>query len=82
MKVQIIGCGCTRSNILESRVKQAVYRLGVDVEICRITDGDEAGRLGGIMLPGLFVDGQKVVENQIPSVDELTDLLKPFLSQG
>ena len=82
MKVQITGCGCTKTNILQARVRQALYQLNADAELCQVKDPEETAGLGGIMLPGVFVDGKRVIENRLPSVEELVQLLRPFCAEA
>jgi len=62
--------------MLAARVKQAAERLGLEIELDKVTNFNQIRAFGIMLTPGLVVDGNVVMSGKVPSVDELTTLLQ------
>jgi len=78
-EIRIIGYGCRRCGELHDRVMQAVQSLATEVRVVRDDDMLSPMRFGLLSLPGLIVDGKIICAGRVPSVDELTRLLRSSL---
>ncbi|HKQ49431.1 MAG TPA: thioredoxin family protein [Phycisphaerae bacterium] len=75
MKIEILGTGCAKCNMLEAAAKSAANKLGIAYEIEHIKDINEFIKRGIMMTPALVVDGQVKVSGVVPSETELTQML-------
>jgi small redox-active disulfide protein 2 len=75
MKIQILGTGCPKCNMLAERAAQAAKELGLDHELVKVTDINEITAFGVMLTPGLAVDGKVKLSGRVPSVEELKKLL-------
>jgi len=75
MKIQVVGPGCPRCQMLEQNVFNACAELGLDADITHITDVSEFAKLGVMMTPALIVDGKLVFYGKVPAVAELKRIL-------
>ena len=76
MKIQILGCGCTKCQMLAKHAEEAAKDLGLDYEMEKITDMLRFADFGVAMTPALTVDGEVKVVGKVPSVDDIKALLK------
>ena len=76
MKIQIIGGGCPNCKQLENNVRRAVERLGVDIEIDKVTDSNEIMEMGVMITPAMAVDGEVKSTGRVLSPDEVIELLR------
>ena len=75
MKIQILGAGCPKCTKLAESVDDVARELGLDYELTKITDLNEIIRFGGVMPPGLAIDGQLKLTGRVPSKDEIRAIL-------
>jgi len=75
MKIEILGTGCAKCNLLEQTAKSAADKLGVSYELEHVKDIREFARRGVMFTPALAVDGKVVVTGRVPSADEIARLL-------
>jgi small redox-active disulfide protein 2 len=75
MKIQILGTGCAKCELLAERTRQAVDELGSGAEIIKVTDINEILGFGVMMTPALVVDGALKAAGKVPSVEELKKML-------
>jgi small redox-active disulfide protein 2 len=76
MNVEILGPGCPRCKKLAQNVNRAVEQLGADaVEVSKVEDDMEIIDRGVMHTPAVAVDGEIVVEGEVPDVDALTEIL-------
>jgi len=75
MKIEILGTGCAKCNMLEAAAKSAAHKLGLDYEIEHIKDINEFMKRGVMFTPALAIDGKVVAAGKIPSDSEITRLL-------
>ena len=69
--VKIYGPGCKRCDKTEALVKEAAARLGIDVDIEKVSDARSIAMAGVISTPGLAVDGQLVHAGGLPDAAKL-----------
>jgi small redox-active disulfide protein 2 len=77
MKIEILGTGCPKCNLLEATAKAAADKLGVKYEIDHVKDINEFMRRGVMMTPALAVNGKVVVAGKVPRESEITQILSP-----
>jgi small redox-active disulfide protein 2 len=69
--VGIYGFGCKRCEAAETMIRDAAVRLGVDVEVEKVTDGKSIAMAGVMSTPGISVDGKLVHAGGLPNVEKL-----------
>ena len=57
-KLQILGTGCTRCNLLSERVEEAATELGLEYQMEKITDIADITSFGVMLTPALAADGR------------------------
>ncbi len=81
MKIEILGTGCKKCNILEAATKAAADQLGVPYELVHVKDLSQIAAYGVMMTPALVIDGQVKVSGKVPSAAEITTLLTDALAK-
>ena len=74
-KLQVLGTGCSKCEMLAKLTAQAADELGIEYEFTKITDLSEIMSFGVMMTPALVVDGEVKVSGKVPSVDDLKKIL-------
>ena len=74
-RIQILGPGCQKCNVLYERTRQAARELGIDCEIEKVTDIDTMLSFGIMSTPALVVDGTVKIYGRVPSVAQLKEML-------
>lgn len=69
--VNVYGPGCKRCEATEAMVKDAASRLGVEVEVLKVTDAKSIAMAGVMSTPGISVDGNLVHAGGLPDVAKL-----------
>lgn len=82
MRIEILGTGCPKCNLLEATAKAAADKLGIPYEIEHVKDINEFMKRGIMMTPALAVDGQVKVSGVVPSEAELTRMFKGAAAAG
>ena len=72
---QVYGPGCKRCDATEAMVRDAATRLGVTVEVEKITDARSIAMAGVISTPGVAVDGKLVHTGGLPDMVKLEQWL-------
>ncbi len=75
MKIEILGTGCAKCNMLEAATKSAADKLGLAYEIAHVKEINEIVQRGVMMTPALAIDGQVKASGRVPSSDELIRIL-------
>lgn len=76
MHIEIIGPGCPRCKKVERNVNRAVEELdSTPEEISKVEDDMEIIDRGVMHTPAVAVDGDIVIEGEVPDVATLTDIL-------
>jgi small redox-active disulfide protein 2 len=76
VEIKVLGTGCAKCNMLEQVTKDAVARLGLDVEVQHVTDMEEIVRYGVMSTPALVVDDKVRLAGRVPRVDDVVALLQ------
>jgi len=74
--VKVLGPGCRRCEAVETMVKDAAVKLGIDVKVEKITDYAEIAKFGIASTPGIVVDGKVVHAGGLPRADSLETWLQ------
>jgi len=69
--VKVYGPGCARCVTTEQMVKDAAARLGVEVEVEKVTDARSIAMAGVMSTPGISVDGKLVHAGGLPDAAKL-----------
>jgi small redox-active disulfide protein 2 len=75
MKIEILGTGCKKCNLLEATAKAAADKLGVPYELAHVKDLGKIAAYGVLMTPALVIDGQVKVSGKVPGEAEILKLL-------
>lgn len=76
MIVKVLGPGCRNCHTLEARTREALATLGRDAQVETVTDVGEIAGYGLMTTPGLVVDDELVLGGKVPTVRQLTELLR------
>ncbi|MBI4718467.1 MAG: TM0996/MTH895 family glutaredoxin-like protein [Planctomycetes bacterium] len=76
MKIEILGTGCPKCNLLEATTKAAAEKLGVAFELSHIRDITAIVGRGVMMTPALAVDGKVMLAGRVPKEAEVLALLR------
>ena len=76
MKIEIFGPGCAKCNSLEKNIKEAVTQLGSQAEVVKVSDINEMVKRGVMFTPALFIEGKKMSEGKVPSMEDIKSWIK------
>ena len=74
-KLQILGMGCQKCNVLTEHTKQAADALGLDYSLEKVTEIEQIMSFGVASTPALVVDGVVKVSGRVPTADAIKSLL-------
>lgn len=74
-KIEILGGGCQKCSDLADKVKSVADSMGIEYELEKVTDITKIINYGVIKTPALVVDGEVKISGEIPSADEIKELL-------
>ena len=57
-KIQILGTGCAKCNLLADNVKKIADSMGIQYQLEKVTDIIKIMDFGVMMTPGLAIDGK------------------------
>ncbi len=69
--VKVYGPGCKRCETTETMVKNAAAKLGIEVDVAKVTDPREIAMAGVMSTPGIAVDGKLVHAGGLPDAAKL-----------
>ncbi|MBR9652584.1 thioredoxin family protein [Thalassovita aquimarina] len=69
--VKVYGPGCKRCETTAEMVREAASKLGVKVEVEKVTDPREIAMAGVMSTPGITVDGKLVHAGGLPDKAKL-----------
>jgi len=75
-KIEILGIGCMRCDLMTERAKQAVKELSLDAEVIKVQDVKAIANYGVLALPALALDGVIKVAGNVPEVEEIKEWIK------
>jgi len=74
-KIQILGTGCPKCQLLTEHAKAAAERLGIEYTIEKVTDPNEIASFGVMMTPALAINGQVKIAGKVPDTENIKSLL-------
>lgn len=69
--VKVYGPGCKRCEATEQMVRDAAAKLGLAVEVEKVTDARSIAMAGVMSTPGISVDGKLVHAGGLPDATKL-----------
>lgn len=73
--VKVFGPGCKRCETTEAMVKDAAAKIGIEVDVEKVTDPRFIAMAGVISTPGISVDGKLVHAGGLPDAAKLESWL-------
>jgi small redox-active disulfide protein 2 len=74
-KIQILGPGCSRCEVLAKHARQAADELDMPYELTKVTDIKEIMSFGVMSTPGLVIDGKVISAGRVVPVEEIKRML-------
>lgn len=75
MKIEIMGPGCPKCRALAETAKAAADKLGLEYELCKVTDLSEIMKRGVVFTPAIAINGEVKSAGKVLGEAELTTLL-------
>ncbi len=75
MKIEILGTGCPKCTTLAANAEKAAKNLGVQYELCKVTQLADIMKRGVMMTPALAINGEVKSVGKVLSEAEITTLL-------
>jgi len=75
MEIKILGTGCPKCKTLEKVTRDAVKELGIEADIFKEEDIINIMNYGIMHTPGLVINGKVVLSGQVPSVNQVKEIL-------
>ncbi len=76
MTVKILGIGCPKCKILETKVKEVAMKNGIGCEIEKVTDLSQIMNYGVMMTPGLVINEQVKSVGAVPGETQILQWLR------
>ncbi len=73
--VKVLGPGCKRCEATEQMVRAEAAKLGVEVNVEKVTDYAEIAGFGIVSTPGIVIDGKVVHAGGLPKTEDLAKWL-------
>jgi small redox-active disulfide protein 2 len=80
MKIEILGTGCPKCTTLAANADKAAKSLGVEYELCKVTQLADIMKRGVMMTPALAINGEVKSVGKVLSEAEITSLLTSAMS--
>ena len=80
MKIEILGTGCPKCTTLAANADKAAKNLGVQYELCKVTQLTDIMKRGVMMTPALAINGEVKSVGKVLSEAEITSLLTTAMS--
>jgi small redox-active disulfide protein 2 len=74
-KLQILGSGCAKCEMLAKHTEEAAKALGLDYEMTKVTDIAQITSFGVMSTPALVVDGKVKVTGKVISAEAIKTML-------
>jgi small redox-active disulfide protein 2 len=75
-RLQILGSGCAKCQMLADHAERAALDLGIEYTLEKVTDFAEIARFGVMVTPALVVDGVVKVSGRVPTPGHLKTLIE------
>lgn len=76
LKIEILGLGCPKCEMLEENARKAVNEMNLKVDIVKITDIEKIINYGVMSTPAIVIDGQVKASGKIVDVQEIKKWLE------
>lgn len=73
--VKVLGPGCKRCQATEDMVKAEAARLGLEVQVEKVTDYAAIAGYGVMSTPGIVIDGRVVHAGGLPKSEDVAKWL-------
>jgi small redox-active disulfide protein 2 len=73
--VKVLGPGCKRCEATEQMVRAEAAKLGVDVQVEKVSDYAQIAGFGVVSTPGIVIDGKVVHSGGLPKTEEVAKWL-------
>lgn len=74
--IKVLGPGCKRCEATAELVKSEAARLGVEIQIEKVTDYAAIAQYGIASTPGVVIDGRVVHAGGLPKAETVASWLK------
>ncbi len=74
-RIEVLGPGCRKCQLLYEHAEQAARELGLEFEIRKVTDVGAILGYGVLSTPALVVNGRLKLAGRVPSAEQLKGLL-------
>ena len=74
-KIQVLGTGCAKCNMLAENVKKIADSMGIEYQLEKVEDITKIIEFGVMMTPGLVVDGVVKASGKVPKDDEIKEMI-------
>jgi len=78
MTIQILGGGCPNCHELEQNAREAARRLGIEINIEKVTDSDEILEMGVLRTPGYAIEGFVQKFGKVFPTEVIEESIKAF----
>jgi small redox-active disulfide protein 2 len=76
IRIEVLGPGCKKCEVLYERVSQAAQEMGVEHQIEKITEIEKIIAYGVMATPALVVNGAVKLSGRVPTAEHLKEYLK------
>ena len=73
--IKVLGSGCARCKATEEMLRSQAKKLGIDVEIEKVTDVAAIAGFGILSTPGVVIEGKVVHAGGLPKPDDVAKWL-------
>lgn len=73
--VKILGSGCKRCVATAEMAASEAKKLGIDIEIEKVTDYADIAKFGTVSTPGVVIDGKVVHAGGLPKPEDMAKWL-------
>ncbi|MBP7937637.1 MAG: TM0996/MTH895 family glutaredoxin-like protein [Phycisphaerae bacterium] len=80
MRIEILGTGCPKCKTLAANAENAAKNLGIEYEVCKVTQLADIMKRGVMMTPALAIDGEVKSAGKVLSEADITTLLTSVMS--
>jgi small redox-active disulfide protein 2 len=70
-KIQILGTGCPKCNMLKDNAERAIKELGIEAEIEKTSDIKEIMNFGVMSTPAIAIDGKVISTGKVLKPEEI-----------
>ena len=75
MRIEILGPGCAKCNLLAQHAEEAAQSMGLDYEIVKVTALPDILARGVMSTPAMAVDGILKVQGHVPTSRNIGKML-------